>query len=339
MVARSPGDLVAMVPLAMGFHPRDSVVLITFAPGRSGFHARVDLPLGRSEQMEVAEMLAGAAVSNRIRRAAVLLYTDDEAVAEAQGAVVFGRLVEEGIEVIDVVRVEDELFFPVPQDGDPGTAYDLASHRFTAEHVFTGGVVERDRSAVADSLVGTDEEDATAVALAATRYADLVRASGARASGPDRGAEFWREEARWLQRCVRAHVAEAASPVPVEAGRMLVLASVVATRDVAWSEITRASAGAHVELWRGLVRRAPRDLLPGPAALLAFAAWQHGNGALAWCALDRCLEVDPDYSMAHCIAETLTRAVPPDTWQPIGQDELPVFRDSETTDRARDRAS
>lgn len=324
LVARSPGDLVAMVPLALGFHPRDSVVLITFAPHGAGFHARIDLPLASHEQIEVAELLATAAAANDIRRAAVLVYTEDVAVAEAQGAVVLARLLEVGIEVIDVLRVEDELFFPVPEDGDPGTAYDLASHRFTAEHVFTGGVVERDRSAVADSLVGTDEEDATAVALAATRYADLAMVTAKKPTEPS----FWSEEARWLQRCVRGRLAAGTAPAPAEAGRLLVLTSVVATRDVAWSEITRASAGSHVDLWRGLVRRSPRELLPGAAALLAFAAWQHGNGALAWCALDRCLEVDPDYSMAHCIAELLTRAVPPDSWEPIGEDELPVFRES-----------
>ena len=325
-MARSPGDLVAMVPLALGFHPRDSVVLITFVAHGTGFHARVDLPLSGGEQLEVAELLATAAVANRIRRAAVLVYTDDVAVAEAQGAVLLARLLEVGIEVIDVLRVEDELFFPVPDDGDPGTAYDLSSHRFTAEHVFTGGVVERDRSAVADSLVGTDEDDATAVALAATRYADLAMVNGTSAVGHGRGRDFWREEARWLQRRVREHLAAATSPTPAEAGRLLVLASVVATRDVAWSEIDRVDAGGHVDLWRGLVRRAPRDLLPGAASLLAFAAWQQGNGALAWCALDRCLEVDPDYSMAHCIAELLTHAVPPDTWEPIEEHDLPVFR-------------
>ncbi len=340
LVARCPGDLVAMVPLALGFHPSDSVVLITFGDRGGGFHARVDLPVSRSEQDEVAELLVAAAVSNRVRRAAVLVYTDDVAAAEAQGTVVLARLLEEGVEVIDVLRVEDERFFPVPEDDDPGTAYDLASHRFTAEHVFTGGVVARDRSAVADSLVGTDEDDATAVALAATRYADLAMVTGGRpVQGTGRDPGFWRDEARWLQRCIREHVAHGSIPAPAEAGRLLVLASVVATRDVAWSEITRPGAAGHVDLWRGLVRRAPRDLLPGAASLLAFAAWQHGNGALAWCALDRCLEVDPDYSMAHCIAETLTRAVPPGTWVPISEEELPVLRDSGAARRARDRAS
>ena len=99
----------------------------------------------------------------------------------------------------------------------------------------------------------------------------------------------------------------------------------MSVRDVAWAEITRDNSGQHVDLWRDLVRRSPRELLPGPSSLLAFAAWQHGDGALAWCAIDRCLEVDPDYSMAHCVAEVLTRAVPPGVWEPIREEELQVF--------------
>ena len=132
-----------------------------------------------------------------------------------------------------------------------------------------------------------------------------------------------------MQRFIRSHLAVPIAPV--DAGRLLVLASVIATRDVAWAEITRESSGQHVELWRGLVRRAPRDLLPGACSLLAFAAWQHGDGALAWCAIDRCLEVDPDYSMAHCVAQILTGAVPPSVWEPILEKDLPVFADEPAT--------
>ena len=69
-----------------------------------------------------------------------------------------------------------------------------------------------------------------------------------------------------------------------------------------------------MELWRELVRRAPRDLIPGAAALLAFAAWRAGDGALAWCAIDRALEVDPDQPLAHQVAAVLVDAVPPDAW-------------------------
>jgi len=321
-VARTPTDLVAVVPAVLGFHPQDSVVLLTFGLPGGAFHARVDLPVGTAEQEAVADVLVDAVVANRVRRAAVLLYTDDVEVAHEQALVLVGRLLDRDVDVIEVLRVDDGHWHPVPGDGTRGTAYELETHPFTAQRVYEGQVVRRDREELADSLVGTDEDDAVEVALAAIRYADLVATSQ---EASDSAHGFLRTEARWLQGRLRARLDDRRQLDPGDAGRLLVLASLVPTRDVAWAEINRANSATHVDLWCELVRRSPRDLLPGPSSLLAFAAWQHGDGALAWCAIDRCLEVDPDYSMAHCVAEVLTRAVPPTVWEQIREDELPVF--------------
>ena len=76
----------------------------------------------------------------------------------------------------------------------------------------------------------------------------------------------------------------------------------------------RTDARRHVTLWRDLVRRSPQDLVAAPASLLAFAAWLDGNGALAWCALDRVAAVDPAYPMAHFVGTLLEQAVPPSAW-------------------------
>ena len=59
-------------------------------------------------------------------------------------------------------------------------------------------------------------------------------------------------------------------------------------------------------------------MVPAPAALLAFAAWQAGHGALAWCAVDRCEEVDAAYSLARMVARILEDAVPPTAWEGVG---------------------
>ncbi len=317
-VARTPLDLIALVPVVLGFHPADSVVLLTFGPPGGSFHARVDLPVSAPAQEEVADMLAGAVAANHLDRTALLLYSDDEQVCAAMADRLVGRLLDLDCEVLDVLRVDDGCWLRLPEDGTGGTPYDLQTHPFTAQLVFEGRVVHRDRAELADTLVGTDDADATAVALAATRFADLVLGSR-----DDPGQ--LRTEARWLRRRVRRWVAGGATIEVADAGRLLVLASLVPTRDVAWAQITRATAGAHVELWRELVRRAPRNLVPGAASLLAFAAWQAGDGALAWCGIDRALEVDPDYSMAHLLGEFLVRAVPPDTWEPMADADLPVL--------------
>jgi hypothetical protein len=43
--------------------------------------------------------------------------------------------------------------------------------------------------------------------------------------------------------------------------------------------------------------------------------------------------------MAHCVAEVLTRAVPPTVWEQIREEELPVFGGAVPHDGRNDRAS
>ena len=62
------------------------------------------------------------------------------------------------------------------------------------------------------------------------------------------------------------------------------------------------------------MRRLPATHVAGPAAVLAFAAWLAGDGALAWCAVDRCRESEPTHSLASLVAQLLESATPPDTW-------------------------
>ena len=63
------------------------------------------------------------------------------------------------------------------------------------------------------------------------------------------------------------------------------------------------------------MRRCPDDLLPHAAGVLGFAAWLAGDGALAWCAVDRGREVDPDHSLLSLVADLLQGAVPPSAWE------------------------
>ena len=96
-------------------------------------------------------------------------------------------------------------------------------------------------------------------------------------------------------------------------------------RDVLWAEISRPRGAQHVAFWTDVVRRAPLDYAAPPAALLAFSAWMAGEGALAWCALDRCRESDPGYTMAALIATALQAAMPPSAWKPVDPGSLTLF--------------
>ena len=82
-------------------------------------------------------------------------------------------------------------------------------------------------------------------------------------------------------------------------------------RDDAWARMEPEHRGAHLRLWTDLTRLARPGYVAAPAALLAFCAWQAGDGALANVALDRSLADHPRYSMALLLREALDSGAPP----------------------------
>lgn len=333
---RTSVDLLALVPYVIGFHPEDSVVLLTLAdeqPARPGgraetFHARIDLPVTEHEQRRVARLLRDVVARHRAGLVGVLLYTDDVEAAQSFARLMVGGLLLDGVDILDVVRVEQDRFFAIDDPEDPGTPYDLTGHQFTAEQVLDGRVVHENRNALADTLIGGDPEDAAEVAEAASVLVDELIGIGGRggALGPELA-----QHARWVRARIHRRDNGRDRFDTADAGRMLVLTSFEAIREVAWSEMTRASAAWHVELWRDLVRRAPADLRSGVAGLLAFAAWLDGDGALAWCALDRCFESNPDDELGHYVAALVGSATSPNTWTPVSPSSLRIFSPGERT--------
>ena len=67
----------------------------------------------------------------------------------------------------------------------------------------------------------------------------------------------------------------------------------------------------HLRLWTDVVTGAAPEFLPAPASLLAFTAWQSGEGALANVAVERALAADPAYTMAQLIGQAVQAGLPP----------------------------
>jgi hypothetical protein len=82
-------------------------------------------------------------------------------------------------------------------------------------------------------------------------------------------------------------------------------------RDDAWARMLPEYREAHLRLWTDLTTLARPGYAAAPAALLAFCAWQDGDGALANVALDRALADSPHYSMALLLREALDAGAPP----------------------------
>ena len=299
LTLRSPEDLLAAAPVLLGFVPTESAVMFTF-DAVNPFHARVDLPHDTDGVSEWIETLLAPCVVHGVGRVLFVLYSHHPLPAQR----VCRRLVRSfraaGIEVIDVLRADGHRWFPLlrsrrslPATGVP---YDVSTHPFAAEAVLRGRVTHGSRAA----LEATVAPDPAAVARVAQAVGDCGEV-----------------QAAWLVTTVAAQVAARSVPDDRAAALLLTGLQDEETRAAAVGLLSRDTAEAHADFWGGLVRRAPVDLVAPAAALLGVAAWLCGDGALAWCAVDRCLSTDPDHQPAHELARALAEAVPPSTWEEV----------------------
>ena len=307
LTARSPEDLLAMVPVVFGFVPTDSIAMLTFGADRT-FHARVDLPPLDEPVDEVVGSLCAPALRHGVRRVVFVLYAGSPLPAERVGRRLVRAFRSAGIEVVDVIRADGRRWFPMLHGrrsaGPGGTAYDVSSHPFAARAVVEGLVTHRSRAELAESL----ETDDARVALVAAA---------------DEGERAASDDPLWVRASTTRHATAGTVPSDAEASRLLrAVAPAPDALAAACTGVSRPAAPGHVALWTDLVRRAPEERLPAAASVLGLMAWLAGHGALAWCAVDRATALDPDHGLAGVVGELLMGAVPPTAW-----DEMQVMPD------------
>ena len=322
LTARDAVDLLAVTPVVLGFWPEDSIVMLTLG-ARRPFHGRIDLPPADDQTPEVRHLLVTRLLEPARRhgaRAVVLLYfTAEPGAADLAHRSLRRALARSRLALVTAVHADGthyrELTHPDPARRRARLPYDLADHPFVRDAVATGRLMHPTRDAMVDSIEPRGPAVvAVASALIAGRYADAGLPTTGRAV---------RDAGRWAHATVAAVVAalvagDETTLDDAALARLLWVMQAPRVRDAAWSHLTAANAGAHVRLWSDALRRAPEPLAAAPAALLGWAAWQHGDGALAWAALDRCRRVDPGYRLAAHLALLLEHAVAPDQWRAPG---------------------
>ncbi|WP_370074784.1 DUF4192 domain-containing protein [Nocardioides sp.] len=298
-VARTPEDLLATVPLVLGFTPEESVVMLTFGAPRS-FHARIEMPTLVEEVMPMIDSLVEPAVRHGVRRVVLLGFHPHASWTADVLRMLAGAFTHHDIDVVTCLRAHGGRWWAVGRvpeldDRGEGRPYDAVSHPFRARAVVEGRVTHEDRAAVAATLAadpgGVSGEVLAGlvepVSVTTGRFPELLT-DRCSTGGPLGDAE----------------VAELL--VGLRQGRC---------RSLVARHLRRDTARAQVDLWSEVVRRAPRDRVPDAAGAVALAAWVVGDGALAWCAVDRGTEVDPEHPGCLMVADLLQRAVPPERWE------------------------
>jgi hypothetical protein len=316
---RSPGELVELVPYLFGFHPTASVVVLTMSgPHREiGFRARSDL-VADHDSAALARWLTEVLVRNAAEAAAILVYPPDEwsgqigTLRDAFEAALGGA----DIEILEFMRVQHGRWWSLlctdpsccPPEGNPLPREAGDASAVAAEMIYAGATALPDREALVATLRPRGAVVRASMDQATLRVEEewINRLLG--------GATLtaWRDDIDAIhRRLVDRWAAGDQSLSDDEAARLVVGLSDKRVRDRCLGVVDSPLRPAARELWSELVRRArPSDVAP-PATMLAWAAWQDGDGALANIALDRAFTSDPTYELARLVAHAVGHGLAP----------------------------
>ncbi len=317
-------DLVASLPVLIGFHPRDSLLLVGFGgPNgrRVGLTVRIDLPEPDDVGRVCVDAVAALAGEDPRGAAVVVVHT---AVSGSPGpyrrdvaAAVQRLLVRAGIEPRVLVWAAGTghgdrwacFDLPGQRCGCTGLLPDPTSTAAAAAAVRRGAVVLPDRAALAEVLA-SDSEPALR-RRAGLRAAELDRAGARAAAGGDPGPERGADHLELVRRCLD----EAARGRLVVDDRTVLdfcaAFDVPAVRDAAVRHCLGRDAPHAEQLWAALSRSMPAPEAADPAALFAVCALLRGDGALAAIAVERALDAFPAHRLAGIVDAMLRRVAGP----------------------------
>lgn len=318
--ASSSDAVLAVVPHMLGFYPDRSLVVLGLGDrNRVRMIFRYDLPDPPDLELtaDIAEHAAYVLTREAVTSAMLIGYGPAQLVSPVAIAAADG-LAAAGLRLHDVLRAVGGRFWSLLCD-DPsccppeGQRYDPGSHPAAAQMTAAGLTAHPDRAALVRTLQplpGSAEKAGRAASLARLRLAEAEAQSKA-AGERDPALRIARIGRAAVQRAIRRYRAGGAISSPDHLALLAVLLTDLRVRDDAWARMDPARADAHRRLWTDVLKGASADYVPAPAALLAFTAWQAGNGALAAVAVDRVLAADAGYSMAHLLASALDAGLPP----------------------------
>ena len=347
----SVAGFLAAVPHLLGFHPSQSMVVVGLDArrGRVVLAFRYDLPdpPDPARSQEITEHAIGVLKKRRIKTAIAAGYGAGTLVTPVAESLRTG-LRDAGIALRDLLRVQDSRYFSYlctnpgccPADGVP---FDVSAHPAVAALTAAGMPALPGRGSLAASLAPLTgpaaESMRQATERALLRTEELIASRWGPGSAPARAPGS--APSPGPGSAPSPGPESAPSPAPgslwpvVEAGREAVRSAIriyrrggqitdhdqlawlsvtiadLRVRDDAWARMDPRHRAEHRRLWTDVVRHACEPYVPAPASLLAFTAWQSGDGALANVAIERALVADPEYSMAHLLEQALDAGLPP----------------------------
>lgn len=313
----TPADIIGILPHRLGFHPTESLVVVSLhgPRRRDELVMRLDLPAAGHDAALCTEVVARL-VKQDADATLLVAYTDGPRPAYGLlRAPLVRRLRRElraaGIEVVDALLVRKGRWWSylcrpgrccppegtaLPDRPTPATLF------FAAESVGRGAVVRADRDALRSS-VETAAVDHRLVDEVDEGLVDQLLRLGPGAVERSVLAILARLMRAWEQGDCTVADTDALTVGLALRGKHL--------RDRVMTLVLDHEPGLLVALFGELVRRTPDEDAAGVCCALAWFAYAAGDGALAVVAAERALRVSPGYQMAELILSGLAAMQPP----------------------------
>jgi hypothetical protein len=289
-------DLLNALPTLFGFRPSESLIAVaTRGPRRRfGFRLRVDIPpAGHVEGL--AQLVADHLRRQGAEGAILVAITEQQDIAYDLLAAVERHL--HAIELVMAVRADGSRYW-VDAPGCPadGIAYEISDHHLAiVKAVAAGQQILPDREALVQRfrpVEGERRREFERMSAEASQMLDLPAAMARLGQMLERGDRLTDSDAIQLS----------------------VWVSRRDVRDAFWGLITRDNATEMLLLLTRVCGVVVPPFEPAVLSLTAFAGWLSGDGAQALIAVERALEADPDYPMAHGVLQLLEGGVSPAHW-------------------------
>ncbi|MGH3695900.1 MAG: DUF4192 domain-containing protein [Pseudonocardiaceae bacterium] len=319
-----PSELIAAVPHLLGFHPRESVVLLALHGKSLGLTLRADL-VAADQAPRLAEQLLTPITRQRPTGVALIVIGGDPAPdGEIPHRVLVSALDDvltgAGLPIVHAAwTTETASGAPWRCYEDPlcaGTVADPATSQLAVATVAAGAVTFGSREELAALLAADDP-------TALQRRAVLLDAADAEHPMSARVV------AARLAQLAELHRAAATGDPELDDSIIAEVASALCDhriRDACLPWCTGSGAVAAERLWLALVRVTPAPERAEPAALLALTAYLRGDGALASVALDAALHACPHHSLSGLLRAALDGGLPPELLHEVARDAAAALR-------------
>ena len=306
---KTPHDLLAAVPFLIGYHPTDSLVLISVKSDSLEMAMRIDFPKNPPEGSY--QLLASHLKRDNSEGALIVAYEPADSLA---GPEVLHNVADAvaslDIPIRELMLVRNNHWRSLlcnddkccPPEGNQ--IEEFVNSRIAAEQVASGKVLP-----FSDSEGLTHSISATILAKDINWNAQVV---GFRVD-PDANNlnELQRDGAESILLLADFYSQTGFCKDYDLMARVLGRLSDIQVRDFALGCHTDQTINSYWAMWRDLMRIAPPKFVAPVASVFASIAYENGEGALAHRALDRAIEDDPEYSLARLLRRVFSSGWPP----------------------------